>query len=104
PASANGEQTPVEFPRDWIRRGNYGNWLIGMGFAESGNALRRGVEVGLPERPIPIVDIGRRRFAVTIEGLVLKKDYRGRGPLPMFWPDPWYFVDELRFYPPSARF
>jgi len=104
PATPSALPEPVELPRDWIRRGNYGAWLVGMGFTESGNALRRGIEVGLPGRQIPVVDVGGRSFAATIEGVVLKRNRRSRGPLPLLWLDPWYLFEELHFHPIPARF
>ena len=91
PGEADGTAPAAEFPSDWIRRGNYGAWLIGMGFTESGNALRNGTEIRLPARQIPVVNLGGRSFGVTIEGLVVKRNRRIRGPYPMFWLDPSFY-------------
>ena len=104
PGSRGNFPATAELPTDWIRRGNYGAWLIGMGFPQSGNALRRGIGVELPGRQIPVVNVGGRSFAVTIEGLVLKRNRRFPGPHPMFWFDPWFFIDELRYHHLPARF
>jgi hypothetical protein len=104
PGEADGAAPPAEFPNDWVRRGNYGAWLMGMGFAESGNALRNGSELGLPGRQIPVVNLGGRNFAVTIEGLVVKRNRRIRGPHPMYWLDPLFLIEELQFHAFPARF
>jgi len=103
PGQAGTIPPAVEFPNDWIRRGNYGAWLVGMGFPESGNALRRGVEVSLPTRQIPVVSLNGRSFAITIEGLVVKRNRRIRGPHPLLRIDPLYFLDELHFHGFPAR-
>jgi hypothetical protein len=89
--------TPVEFPADWIRRGNYGAWLTGMGYAESGSALRRGLEIALPERQLPVVQIGGHRYAVTLESLALKPHRKPIGHFQFPWFDPWFFMNDLLF-------
>lgn len=60
------DTTPLEqvpFADDWIRRGNYGSWLIGMGLSDAGHALRAGQTVELPPRELPILSLGGRLFA-----------------------------------------
>jgi hypothetical protein len=58
----------AEFPDDWIRRGNYGAWLIGMGLSDSGNALRNGELATVEERALTVLSIGKRKFAVIFPG------------------------------------
>ncbi len=97
PAPSDEPVTPVEFPRDWIRRGNFGAWLIGMGFPNSGNALRHGIEIGLPEQELTIVNVGGREFVISFDGVVLKRS-RSRPPV-IPWEAPWILLDE--FFPPQ---
>lgn len=90
----------VEFQRDWIRRGNYGAWLIGMGLVESGRALREGRAVETGERMLPVVSVAGREFAIVFERVILKENGRGRRGhsvppwwwLPIEWslPGPWW--------------
>ncbi|MCA9076578.1 MAG: hypothetical protein KDA93_16255 [Planctomycetaceae bacterium] len=70
PAASDPEVEPIEFPPDWIRRGNYGAWLRTMGLNESGNALvtvRKGTGAGFV---LPVMTIGKYEFAVLPRGLV----------------------------------
>ncbi len=90
---------PVEFPPDWIRRGNYGAWLVGMGFPVSGTALRNGREISPPEQVLNIVRLGRREYAVTFQGAVVKRNRPRRFRFPMPWIEPWFFLDELWDHP-----
>jgi hypothetical protein len=55
----------VEFPADWIRRANYGAWLTGMGFVESGESLQTGRTAATQAATLQILPIGRQQFAVT---------------------------------------
>jgi hypothetical protein len=59
---------PLEFPKDWIRRGNYGNWLVGMGLEDAGIALREGREKQIEEVSLPVLELGGRSFVFTWEG------------------------------------
>lgn len=82
PGRRDAELRPVEFRRDLIRRGNYGSWLVGMGFSVSGNALRASVELRLPERRMPVVSIGGREYALAIERVLVNPS---RFPFDHFW-------------------
>jgi hypothetical protein len=105
PGKRDAKVSPVELPSDWIRRGNYGAWIIGMGFPESGDALRRGSLIEREEQQVAIVTIAGREFAITFDGVVLKGNRRTRGPFPMPWIDPWFLVEEIiHQFPPGARF
>jgi hypothetical protein len=77
--------SPVRFPDDWIRRGNYGAWIIGMGFPSAGEALRTARNIERTEHPLTVVEIGRSRFAVTFQGLVVKRERGPRVPNPELW-------------------
>ena len=87
---------PVDFPSDWIRRGNYGNWLVGMGLEDAGFALREGREKPVEEVTLPVLTVGGSRFAFTIEGFGVSSrarmlDFRDF----LHWPD---------FIPRNGRF
>jgi hypothetical protein len=60
------KETAIEFPEDWIRRGNYGAWLCGMGFIDSGDALRNGTEYGGRSTPLLVVAIAGRKYACVL--------------------------------------
>src|SRR6185437_3608850 len=49
------------------------------------------------------VSLNGRSFAITIEGLVVKRNRRIRGPHPLLRIDPLYFLDELHFHGFPAR-
>jgi len=58
-------ENPVEFPRDAVRRANYASWLSLMGLDEAATRLRGGE--GEPQRyEIPLLILGKRRYAVSI--------------------------------------
>ena len=97
-------QSTVELPQDWIRRGNYGAWLVGMGFPESGNALRHGIGVELPGRQMLVVEVGRRSFAITIEGVVRKRNRKIDDVHPRFWLDPFFFLEGPHFSDFTVQF
>ncbi len=63
---------PVEFPRDLIRRCNYGSWLMGMGLVSSGRALRDLRAKPADEFSLPVLRIANRDFAVTAAGWKLE--------------------------------
>lgn len=100
PGDRDDEFSPVEVRPDWVRRGNYGSWLHAMGLPESGDALRTGREIALAERRLPVVAIGSRRYAVAIDGAVLKRNRRAPEPLLSFWIDSWMTSRSLRSVPP----
>jgi|SRR5579859_7066352 len=103
PGAPTDNPNPTELPPDWIRRGNYGAWLTGMGFTQSGDALRRGAELGLAAREVSVVRIAGRRFAVVIEGFVMKPNLKNRGLLPQSWLYPLVASQILRFLPYSVH-
>lgn len=87
PPRLNTRIEPVDLPRDWIRRGNYGNWLVGMGLEDAGFALREGREKPVEEVSLPVLAINGRRFAFTIEGFGFSSRVRVLDPLDFFhWP------------------
>lgn len=89
PGSKTRSGPRVAFSPDWIRRGNYGAWLIGMGFANGGNALRSGRAVSLSDRLLRVVKIAGRDFALVAQGVRMKEI--GKSLVPMPWFDPWSF-------------
>jgi hypothetical protein len=93
PARRLDNVTPVELPDDWIRRGNYGAWLVGMGFVSSGNALRSARESEVVEHPLLVVGIGPSQFVITLQGMVVKRNRGWPVPIPPIWFDPWGFPD-----------
>ena len=87
PNEAEPDSLAVAYPLDWIRRANYGAWLIGMGLLEAGRALRNGNRLETVEPLLPIVTIANRQFAVAFIQ-VLFKDHlvkRQRHPFFEFW-------------------
>jgi hypothetical protein len=96
PPRREPEIEAVRFPRDWIRRGNYGNWLVGMGLELAGFALREGREKPVEEVTLPIITIGGRPFAFTIEGIGVSSRARLLDGHEFFhWPE---------FMPTNSRF
>lgn len=93
PGETVAEMHPVDLPPDWIRRGNYGSWLIGMGYSESGNALRWARESPRQERNVLTTILNGQRYAFTISGVRLKPSSKLR----FGWPWLVYFpiFDEL---------
>ncbi|GIK15170.1 MAG: hypothetical protein BroJett003_01340 [Planctomycetota bacterium] len=85
----------VEFPRDWIRRGNYAAWLLGMGFPEAAAALRTGAIRDGVTLSLPIKRVGPRDYAYVVTGAGLNpryqrrfmRDFRHHWP---HWPE-WFF-------------
>lgn len=85
----------VGFPPDWVRRGNYAAWLLGMGFAEAAIALRNGIAregVGIS---LPVKRVGGRDFAYVVTGLRLRPDRAHRLTREIFhewwhWPEFWF--------------
>lgn len=92
PSDADPETSPVEFPNDWIRRGNYGAWLIGMGFRAAGEALRNAAAYETTTVSVWVVNLSGRRFAVLPQRLVLKEPFRPSAHVP-FWFHPRFFWD-----------
>jgi hypothetical protein len=74
---------PVAFPKDWIRRGSFGNWLVGMGLTDAGFALRNGRGKAVTVARLPVVEIGRHQFAIIGKGSQLDS----RWGVPLHWRD-----------------
>ena len=72
---------PIDIPTDWIRRGNYGAWLIAMGFIESGIALRNGEAAETQPRLLHVLEIGGNEYAVVFDGFI---DLHSPNLLPQF--------------------
>jgi hypothetical protein len=89
PGESTATAEPVELPQDWIRRGNYGAWLTGMGFPEAGDALRSNLEYAPSVVSLPVIAIGDRDFAITFHGAVIKRNAKRRYPLIAPWIGPW---------------
>ncbi len=58
---------PVELPQDQVRRRNYAAWLMAMGLFETARALLQPRRDGLRQIELPVIRIGERRFAVTVQ-------------------------------------
>lgn len=100
PGSKTATAPKVAFPPDWIRRGNYGAWLLGMGFVESGHALRSGREVNQLSHRLPIVNISGREFAVVLQGVRVKRADEWFNLSP--WFDPLFYSPDIpRPFPPN---
>lgn len=84
-------ETPVEFPRDAVRRANYASWLSLMGFdAAAERILRR---TGEPQRQsVPVLSLAGRKFVIRIASVSTKI----RDPSSS---DFWQEIDELFFLP-----
>ena len=102
PAEVSQARSPLEFPSDLIRRGNYGAWLVGMGFSASGNALRNCTGIQPNERQLTVLTLGRRQFAVTFQGVVLKPHGPRRFPFPMPWMEYLMLAEGFPHHPAMA--
>jgi hypothetical protein len=58
-----------EFPSDWIRRGNYGAWLAGMGFVSTGFALRERTSATTRRVCLPVIQIAGYKYAFVVRGI-----------------------------------
>jgi hypothetical protein len=56
----------IEFSSDFVRRGNYGAWMIGMGFEATGNAIRNRTTAKLQKIPMRVLSFGGHDFAVSL--------------------------------------
>lgn len=96
PADRDDAELAVEFPPDWIRRGNYAAWLLGMGFGEAANALRHGVSRDGITVSLPVKRVGGGEFAYVVSGVQLRLDRSRRLPREMIhdwwlhWPEFWF--------------
>lgn len=70
PEGQDDAHLAVEFPPDWVRRGNYAAWLLGMGFTEAANARNRVVREVLGVS-LPVKRIGSHDYAYVITGVGL---------------------------------
>jgi hypothetical protein len=75
PGEDDPELPSFEIPDDWIRSGNYGNWLKGMGCDEAGDAIRDGAVVELPQRAFLKVKFGGREIAIVPFAFALARDW-----------------------------
>lgn len=95
PAEGSPDIEPVEFRPDAIRRGNYGAWLMGMGFRSSGLALADRREIRTDEVELPIVKMNGQEFALSIHGW--RVDRNRVEPVP-WWPfELWHVPWRHRF-------
>ncbi|MEI8196478.1 MAG: hypothetical protein WCI73_11265, partial [Phycisphaerae bacterium] len=69
PANTNTQLAEAAFPSDWIRRGNYGAWLLGMGFFDSGIALRERRSREVQFVCLPVIRFADHFFAFTIQSV-----------------------------------
>ncbi len=79
-STADSDDMTAEYPKDWIRRGNYGAWLIGMGFSVAGESLRNGEEVRTHPHTLPIVALAGRRYAFTSDSCCMPWPWLIDGP------------------------
>ncbi len=71
PEGQDHAELTVDLPQDWVRRGNYAAWLLGMGFTEAANALRNGVVREGLRVALPLKQIARHDYAYVITGVGL---------------------------------
>jgi hypothetical protein len=100
PSDQRIDELAVEWPKDWVRRGNYGAWLAGMNLRRASEALSMGTTIEPSEVNLPVLALNGRRYAVAPLGLMV--DGNVRSPrLPLYflthpdldWEDPphWFF-------------
>lgn len=82
PPSNRPDVRPVAIPPDQIRRGNYGVWLAGMGYRQSGSALIARRETRTTRLSMPVATINGRKFALSIQGW---RANRRRGEPWLWW-------------------
>lgn len=68
PAAPDSSIEPVEFPPDWIRRGNYGAWLRGMGLTDAGERLANAERGTGRIFQLPVVPVGPHQFVLLPTG------------------------------------
>jgi len=95
PEGRDDADLTVELPPDWVRRGNYAAWLLGMGFAEATNALRNGIAREGVGVSLPVKRVGGRDFAYVVTGAQLRPDRARRFTRDMLhewwhWPEFWF--------------
>lgn len=92
----------VKLPSDWVRRGNYAAWLLGMGFAEATNALRNGVVREGLSVSLPVKRVGRHDYAYVVTGAGLNPRHLRRflRDFPHHWPHYWV---EWALFGPGRR-
>ncbi|QDU44582.1 hypothetical protein Mal52_30670 [Symmachiella dynata] len=87
---ATADET-VPFRNDWIRRGNYGAWLIGMGLVGAGMALRSAQTTDTSARHLVVISFGEESFAI-----VTKSEMKALGLALIEWN---VFLALIRSYP-----
>ncbi|HET8539137.1 MAG TPA: hypothetical protein VFL83_04630 [Anaeromyxobacter sp.] len=70
PAREPPERQRRSPPPDWVRRGNYGSWLVGMGHRAAGASLRAGVSFPEREAWFRLLRVAGRQFAVAATGIL----------------------------------
>lgn len=95
PTDETPDIEPVEYRPDTIRRGNFGAWLIGMGFRNSGFALAERRESDTATVELPVITLNGVDFALSIQGWRVNRH--------QFAPFPWWSFD-LRHVPLRHRF
>lgn len=78
PEDQDDADLTVELPPDWVRRGNYAAWLLGMGFTETAHALRNGIAREGFGVSLPIKRVGRHDYAYVVTGAGLNPRYLRR--------------------------
>ncbi|MCK6484526.1 MAG: hypothetical protein L6R00_10385 [Phycisphaerae bacterium] len=95
PEGEDDADLTVEFPPDWVRRGNYAAWLLGMGLVEAADALRNGIGRDGISVSLPVKRVGRHDYAYVVTGVSLNprhlrhflRDFRHHWP---HWQE-WFF-------------
>jgi hypothetical protein len=85
----DGADVTVELPPGAVRRGNYGAWLVGMGFPEAGNALRNSMTREEVRVSLPMTRVGGHHYAFVVTGLILSARHWWR--LLREFPDYWLY-------------
>lgn len=102
PEGQNDADLTVELPPDWVRRGNYAAWLLGMGFADAANALRNGIGREGIGVSLPVKRVGRHDYAYVVMGAGLNPRHSRRflRDFHHHWPHHW---EEWFFFGPGRR-
>ncbi|GIK11094.1 MAG: hypothetical protein BroJett001_31600 [Chloroflexota bacterium] len=102
PEGQDDADLTIELPPDWVRRGNYAAWLLGMGLVEAADALRNGIARDGISVSLPVKRVGRHDYAYVVTGAGLNprhlrrflRDFRHH------WPHHWA---EWFFFGPGRR-
>ena len=85
PGDGVSSSEQVEIPDDWVRRGNYGAWLMGMGLFDTANQLRTGSGSNNQDTPgrkvkLPVIKINGHEFVIVLDGLVADEPFISMSP------------------------